>query len=213
MGRRFYLADPRALSAPGRARLSEIAAELADPAAAARWFDALELDLLPTVAAPHDALAELLSNPPAADHDRITGGRVRAELDRHGLAWLADDARREAHAQRAWDALYTAHAGVVAAVAQVESLTHALRVCRLAELADSGAEPTWRELADAASARPMIPAEIYRAGRARRRPLPEQVAHAVALPVSTSHLDAAELTNGATWSPPGDTDQIAAAPE
>jgi len=201
VGRRFFLADPRAQSSPGRTRLTEIANELAEPVAAARWFGRLDLAALAAVAAPHGQLTALLvGEPPAGEPGR---GRVRAVLEAHGLGWLCDDDERDEHAERAWDALYAAHYGVAEAVAQVERLTQVLVVCRLAELAYSPAEPRWRELADAAAARPMVPAEIYRPQRARRQRPPEQVVQAVAVPVAAATLDRAALDPGAVGTEEG----------
>jgi len=194
MGRRFFLADPRSQSGPGRARLAEIAAELADPGAAARWYRRLDLEALAAIAAPHVQLTVLLAGePPTGGPGRQARQQVRAALEGRGLGWLCDDDARGDHAERAWDALYAAHYGVDDAVAQVECLTQVLAVCRLAELAYSGSDPGRRELADAASARPMVPAEIYRPQRDRRQRPPDQVVQAVAMPVARAELDRVSL--------------------
>ncbi|MBL7496475.1 hypothetical protein I6A84_16495 [Frankia sp. CNm7] len=196
VGRRFFLADSRARTSPGRARLTEIGGRLADPASATRWYAALDLAVLADVSAAHGPLAQLLAGEPATELGPAASRRVQAVLEARGLGWLGDDGRREEHAQRAWNALYAAHYGVADAVSRVEPLTYALRVCRLAELAYSGDEPGWRELADAAAARPMVPAEIYRA-RGDRRPRPaDAVVRAVAMPVAGGELDAAALAAG-----------------
>jgi hypothetical protein len=191
VGRRFFLADPRAQSGPGRVRLAEIAAELVDPDAAARWYRRLDLDVLAVIAAPHGELTALLAGEPRPG----TAGRlqVRAAMEGRGLGWLCDDDQRGEHAERAWDALYAAHYGVADAVAQVERLTQVLAVCRLAELTYSSVEPGWRELADAVAARPMVPAEIYRPQRDRRQRPPDQVVQAVAMPVARTELDRTAL--------------------
>ncbi|WP_007516128.1 hypothetical protein [Pseudofrankia saprophytica] len=197
VGRRFFLADPRSQTAPGRVRLSEIADELADPAAAVRWYRRLDLGPLTEVAAPHARLAALLSGDPPGDDADAAGRWVRAELEARGLGWLRDTDQRFAHARRAWDALYAAHHGVAEAVAQVEPMGNALRVCRLGELAYSASEPGWRELADAAAARPMVPAEIYRSQRERRLRPPDQVVQTVAVPLAGGELDRAALSPAA----------------
>lgn len=192
LGRRFFLADPRAQTGPGRVRLAEIAAELVDPDAARRWYQRLDLAVLGAIATPHGQLTTLLAGP-APKGGAGARQRVRAVLDGRGLGWLCDDDERGEHAERAWDALYAAHYGVDEAVGQVERLTQVLAVCRLAELASSSAETGWRELADAASARPMVPAEIYRPQRDRRQRPPDQVVQAVAMPVARTELDRVAL--------------------
>ncbi|ADP82759.1 hypothetical protein [Pseudofrankia inefficax] len=194
LGRRFFLADPRAQTGPGRVRLAEIAAELVDPDAARRWYQRLDLEVLGAIATPHGQLTTLLAGePPAGGAGRGARQRVRAVLEGRGLGWLCDDDERGEHAERAWDALYAAHYGVDDAVGQVECLTQVLAVCRLAELAYSSADIGWRELADAASARPMVPAEIYRPQRDRRQRPPDQVVQAVAMPVARTELDRVAL--------------------
>ncbi|MDT3442097.1 MULTISPECIES: hypothetical protein [unclassified Pseudofrankia] len=200
VGRRFFLADPRSQTAPGRTRLTEIADELADPAAAARWYRRLNLGPLVEVAAPHDRIAQLLAGDPPAENAGTAGRRVRAELEARRLGWLRDNDERLAHAQRAWDGLYAAHHGVAEAVAQVEPLSNVLRVCRLAELAYSASEPDWRELADAAAARPMVPAEIYRSQRERRLRPPDHVVQAVAVPGDGGELGGPVLSPAALTS-------------
>jgi len=188
-GRRFFLADPRSQTAPGRVRLADLARELADPAAAARWFHRLDLGPLAAVAAAHGPIERLLAaDPPLGDGDEATR-RVRAAFAARGLDWLGDDGARLAHAERAWDALYAAHHGVTDAVDQVEPMGNVLRVCRVAELAYAGSGARWRELGDAAAARPMVPAEIYRSQRERRLRPPPHVVQAVALPAGGGERD------------------------
>jgi len=191
VGRRFFLADPRSQSAPGRARLAEIADELTDPAAAARCYRRMNLGPLAELAAAHGRLAPVLAGVPPVGG--ATGRRIRTELETNGLGWLGDAEARLTHALRAWDALYAAHYGVTEAVAQVEALSQALRVCRLAELAYSDGEPDWRDLADAMAARPMVPAEIYRSRQGHRLRPPEQVVQAVAVPLAGVELDRSAL--------------------
>ncbi|MBX6389615.1 MAG: hypothetical protein IRZ08_11575, partial [Frankia sp.] len=168
--RRFFLADPRSATPAGRARLTRIAAILADPPAAARWYQDLAVRSLDWLAADYDGLSRLLSADPPGGAGAGSPRDVRELLDRHGVSQLPAD-ERQASAETAWDALYAAEHDVPGAAGELELATRVLRVCRLAELFDAvagcGELPTWPDLADVIVARPMVPPEIYRVRHAR----------------------------------------------